>query len=266
MYHLILLFLIFPWSWWGGRPHFVIQACRYERGGVRIRWSFSFWSLPTKNWWNSNIWKKTKDPPALWVGPWRFVLAGILFCSLGSRPNSYSSCNAMPGLFLWGGVTNNSWNWSCTSIEFRIVLVVGRFVFHCIRLWKRFSLSVQDLFYKKCAILFRVFLFFVLLFCCFQHFENLCDAVCNICASRKLQATLAAAEKQRIPINQNLNGRYKVWNGNREKPGSDLSCWLAVKQLPEVLPLPRRLTPFTPCAGVIFFAEKKKLRELRLAI
>ena len=67
--------------------------------------------------------------------------------------------------FFCGGVSQTIvGNWSCTSIEFRIVLVVGRFVFHCIRLWKRFSLSVQDLFYKKCAVLFRVFLCF--LYCC----------------------------------------------------------------------------------------------------
>ena len=52
--------------------------------------------------------------------------------------------------FFCGGVSQTIvGNWSCTSIEFRIVLVVGIFVFHCIRLWKRFSLSVKDLFLQK---------------------------------------------------------------------------------------------------------------------
>ena len=200
MYHLILLFLIFPWSWWGGRPHFVIQACRYERGGVRIRWSFSFWSLPTKNWWNSNIWKKTKDPPALWVWSWR-EFCSVLWEVGQTRILLATLCLA----FFCGGVSQTIvGNWRCTSIEFRIVLVIGRFVFHCIRLWKRFSLSVQDLFLQTmwcdCFVYFCVFCIVVLLFPTFWEF--VWCRVQHLCKPE---------------IAGNLGGRRKTKNSNKPK-------------------------------------------------
>ena len=107
--------------------------------------------------------------------------------------------------FFCGGVSQTIvGNWSCTSIEFRIVLVVGIFVFNCIRWWKRFSLSVQDLFLQTmwcdCFVYFCVFCIVVLLFPTFWEF--VWCRVQHLCKPE---------------IAGNLGGRRKTKNSNKPK-------------------------------------------------